>query len=56
MNRKLTLEQKRNNVLKQTLTSAEINRLENYADAKPVTSGELNVIIEQSKKQLRQSA
>ena len=56
MRRKLTPEQKKQYVLKQTLTEAEIEHHENNPNAKRISRAELDAIIAASRKQTHQSA
>ncbi|WP_157579083.1 hypothetical protein [Spirosoma montaniterrae] len=55
MRKKLTTKQQQH-VIRQTLTPTEINRLENYPDARPVSHTEFESLIAASKKQVKESA
>lgn len=52
MRKRLTPEEKKQYVLKQTpLTAKEIDRLENYAQARPVSHSELEALLAASRSQ-----
>lgn len=51
MRKRLTPEEKKQYVVKQTLTAKEINRLENYTQARPVSHSELEALLAASRSQ-----
>lgn len=49
MRRRLTPEEKKQYVVKQTLTAKEINRLENNPDARRISPADLDSLVEVSR-------
>lgn len=49
MRKRLTPEEKKQYVVKQTLTAKEVNRLENNPDARPISHADLQTLLEASR-------